>query len=151
VVTTGRTIANTATTRAAGGYRLIRTPVVFVQRGHDQEGQTVFSFTVHIRLNKHLPRDSTGFLASLHLDDHGSGGGQMVGYGRKSRHCYAQPVTWDAGTGPADVGRRTSVKVHIRGVKRTLTAATIMRSPKRASQTVARLLNCGRGLIDSPE
>ena len=102
-----------ADVRAAGGYRIVGTPVAAVET----TGNGITTAVVTIRTSRALPFEDGAVTANIRLDG-ASGASPAIrrGDGRR-RHCYVQPV--DEFLRRAQTGDRTRLTIAVPGIRET--------------------------------
>lgn len=129
--------------RAAGGYRIMGTPVA----GVATTSNGITTAVVTIRTSKPLPFRDPAVTANIRLDG-ASGVSPAIRVGHRARHCYTQPV--DEFPRSAHTGDPTRLTIKIPGVRQQLRMTLRFASAKVAARQSKAL--CGRRTIfDEPD
>lgn len=129
--------------RAAGGYRIVGTPVA----GVATTSNGITTAVVTVRTNKPLPFRDAAVTANIRLDG-ASGVSPAIRVGNRTRHCYTQPV--DEFPRRAQTGDQTRLTIKIPGVKQQIRMTLMFATSKEAARRSKAL--CGRRTIfDEPD
>ncbi len=128
---------------AAGGYHLVRQPVVLARRA--EPGEPPQAVSAVVRLNRALPAGDDGAGALFYVQGAGPDA-EAERYGRASRHCYGNVVGQDhpspAARDPHD-GTVVPLEIDIEGVERSIRVTTVVHvTTIRRMHALLRGLGC---------
>ena len=99
------------------GYRFVARPLAVIVRAGEGSGGPAAGYEVYFRLNRALPRRGTT-RGSLDGD---SGYPAAMGIGRRSKHCFWQPIDGGPPTDAAKAGDPATFSLRLGGIRRALT------------------------------